>query len=86
MTRKTISNVYYTFSVNISLILYNSWDRIILKITVSCTPNLIVIFVATSGKSYVLKVFLIILRGSQIMMNFVLSKLKSLFDNFDKTS
>ena len=38
VTRKTISYVYFTFSVNISLILYNNWDRIILKIT-----NLIVI-------------------------------------------
>ena len=27
-----------------------------------------------------------ILRGSQIMMNFVLSKLKSLFDNFNHIS
>ena len=27
MTRKTNLIVYYTFSVNISLILYNNWDR-----------------------------------------------------------
>ena len=42
-TRKIISNVYDTFSFKISLILYNNWDRIIFKITVSCSPNLIVI-------------------------------------------
>ena len=83
MTRKTMLNVYYTFSVNISLILYNNWDRMILKITVSCSPNLIVILCSHLWKMSS-KCF--ILRGSQIMMNFVSSKLKSLFDNFNHIS